>query len=235
MYTLLHFCLYLIAPAHHGGQTRRNTRPLTMAMGTGPYCLESVELSLLSPSSQTCPLGTRVPQGALSPANAATRLHTVCFGFCMDVATTTSPFRMPWNLDTRRSRSTTSPSGFKVGTMLGPMHCARPCIDTSARFFPPSCRVWLLRFLEPPHQRDFQHVFVEEMHGTGELRQCLSSLPELSQESACRHVRACALRRRCDVGRSLRVTCTKDDVKRAKVNHRWLCTCRDSNSGPPAY
>jgi hypothetical protein len=39
-------------------RTLKNTRPFIFASGTGPYCLESVELDLLSPSSHTCPVGT---------------------------------------------------------------------------------------------------------------------------------------------------------------------------------
>jgi hypothetical protein len=34
------------------------TRPFNMPSGTGPYILESTESSLLSPCSQTCPVGT---------------------------------------------------------------------------------------------------------------------------------------------------------------------------------
>jgi hypothetical protein len=39
--------------------TLANTLPLSMAIGTGPYALESVELLALSPASQTYPLGIR--------------------------------------------------------------------------------------------------------------------------------------------------------------------------------
>lgn len=39
--------------------TLANTLPLSIAIGTGPYALESVELLRLSPASQTYPLGIR--------------------------------------------------------------------------------------------------------------------------------------------------------------------------------
>ena len=34
--------------------------PLIRPTGTGPYCLESLEPDILSPQTQTCPLGTRM-------------------------------------------------------------------------------------------------------------------------------------------------------------------------------
>jgi hypothetical protein len=91
------------------GFTRATTRPLSSAMGTGPYARESMLLLALSPTSQTWPLGTLIqsrcacqpwcPVGSTqttSPSRPSMRLHTATDGSRGDTAITTSPRSTHW-------------------------------------------------------------------------------------------------------------------------------------------
>lgn len=128
------FTMSIRAARENARHTFATSFPLIRPIDTGPYVLESLDNSALSPMNQTWPLGittcsvdgARRPVGSTqmtSPGRPTSRLQTTRVGSIGEMYVRRSP-RLRFFGDTMRLSNTTSPVAFMVGSMDGPETCA---------------------------------------------------------------------------------------------------------------